>query len=96
MTNPFAAKQSGMASMIENMLPADVREAINVAKTQLPTVVEHVQKQIQIINQKLDALHVKLDAITMQLSTVTQDVDNDVLVTEIQAQTRNGAKFPQA
>lgn len=56
MANPFAAKQSGMASMFESILPADVLEAIKVAKTQLPNVIDAVQAAVKRIEDKLQTI----------------------------------------
>jgi len=67
MTNPFAGKESGMAALMSSMIPADVLEAIQIAKTQLPQVIDSVQSAVSRIESKLDVLLVAVAAIKLHL-----------------------------
>jgi len=68
MSSPFAGKQSGIASMLTNMLPPDVVEAIKVAKEQLPAVIDNVQRSVQRIENKLDMIMLRVDQIRVGVS----------------------------
>lgn len=67
-----------MASFVDSMLPADVREAIRVAKEQLPGVVATVQAAVVRIEQKQDLILAKLAALRLDLDP-TRAPENDQL-----------------
>jgi hypothetical protein len=46
MMNPFAAKQSGVASLIESMIPAEIMDSIKSVTNQLPAILDKVQTEV--------------------------------------------------
>lgn len=71
MNSPFAAKQSGMASMFESIIPADVLEAIKVAKEQLPAVIDNVQLAVKRIEDKLN--HIDSNVTMLMIKVYERD-----------------------
>lgn len=49
--NMFAAKQSGVASMIESMIPKEIMDSIKQVTGQLPAILETVQQKVESIEQ---------------------------------------------
>ena len=76
-----------MASFVDSMLPPDIREAIRVAKEQLPAVVSVVQAAIVRIESKQDLILSKLEALRLDLDpTAVPEVLPSQQLTEIRDQ----------
>lgn len=67
MSNVFAAKESGMSSMMKSLLPQDVLDAITMAKQQLPAVIDAVQAAVKRIESKLDHIDSNLTIVMIKL-----------------------------
>src|SRR5271165_5060058 len=71
----FAAKKSGMASMVEGLIPPQVMEALTMAKDKLPLVIQQVTDTVQRIEAQQMRVEEKLDLILAKLETQRLDSD---------------------
>ena len=75
MANPFAAKQSGMASMFESMIPGPVMEAIKQAQEQIPALVTTVKETMSRMEARQAGIDDQLEIILLKLESLRSSVD---------------------
>jgi len=71
----FAAKKSGMASMVEGLIPPQVMEALTMAKEKLPLVIHQITQTVERVEATQNRIESKLDLILGKLESMRLNND---------------------